>query len=433
MSKLKIDADMNGHVLNDKEKQTQKLIRKLIASQGRIHAFIIILLASAGQLMAQNKPFIDPMFGIVDLQAGQLRATSPNNNIIYDKGAINGAGAGEMDLQLDLYHPSGTGLPAKLPGVVLIHGGGFSSGNKEDYAMRTIAIEYARRGYIAVSIGYRLNGTQPDERNPSAAINDATKAVKWMIAQAVPGGFTERLMTDKIIIGGGSAGAITSLMQGCSNIEGARPKVILNFWGGLLDNAGNFIDATAPGSIIDASDPPIFTVHGTNDTVVEFENAVNLCAKLNQPEINIPYKLFTLAYKPHGPWSTVFSPRVDGKTILEHSLDFSYEHLDLGPVPPVAENLPQNKNLRIGFDSNGLVIHWKGVPGKSYDLLSNPTLDAPPNQWAIYSEMVTIGQTPPFNLIYSSIPSGGNSTVVVNPFTPPAESARFFAVRESNN
>ena len=119
MSELKIDADMNGHVLNDKEKQTQKLIRKLRASQGRIHAFIIILLASAGQLMAQNKPFVDPMFGIVDLQAGQLRATSPNNNIIYGKGAINGAGGGEMDLQLDLYHPSGTGLPAKLPGVVL--------------------------------------------------------------------------------------------------------------------------------------------------------------------------------------------------------------------------------------------------------------------------------------------------------------------------
>lgn len=42
------------------------------------------------------------------------------------------------------------------PGVVLVHGGGFSHGDKEE--MEDVAIEMATRGFVTVSINYRLTG-----------------------------------------------------------------------------------------------------------------------------------------------------------------------------------------------------------------------------------------------------------------------------------
>lgn len=37
-----------------------------------------------------------------------------------------------MNLKLDVYQPSRAGLPALLPGVIVIHGGAFTSGTKSD-------------------------------------------------------------------------------------------------------------------------------------------------------------------------------------------------------------------------------------------------------------------------------------------------------------
>lgn len=398
-------------------------MKKLILS------FVMI---AASHVMGQQTPFLDPMFSVVDVEGGQLKATSPNNNVVYGKGNINGAADGEMNLLLDLYYPTGPGLPAQLPGVVFIHGGGFTSGIKEDYAMQILAIEYAKRGYIAASIGYRLsgvNGVDPDEGNPAAAINDATKAIQWMISEAVPGGATERLMVDKIVIGGGSAGAITSLMQGCSNISEAQPKVILNFWGALLGNDFKFIDPTGPATPVDASDPPVFIVHGTKDTDVQFYNATNLCTRLDLPSVNVPYKLFTLANQPHAPWNTVFNIPVDGKTILQHSVDFCYGHLELGVVPPVADHAPVDNPVRIRYDNNQLVLLWKGQPGKVYDLLTNVELISPPSTWLAYSEVITGGEI----LTYSGIPAGGHGTVVMTPYNPPPGAMRFFVMRETSD
>lgn len=92
--------------------------------------FLSCFIITTGPIMAQQTPFLDPMFSVVDLENGQLSTTSSNNNIVYGTGLINGSAAGEMQLQLDLYHPTGTGLPARSPGVIFIHGGGFWSGSE---------------------------------------------------------------------------------------------------------------------------------------------------------------------------------------------------------------------------------------------------------------------------------------------------------------
>src|SRR6476661_6280377 len=82
--------------------------------------------------------------------------------------AVTGACAGKDDptrppvqagieyrsgLHLDLYRPV-RGI-APLRAVVLVHGGGFNSGDRADLAGLAEALAY--RGYLTVSIDYRLS------------------------------------------------------------------------------------------------------------------------------------------------------------------------------------------------------------------------------------------------------------------------------------
>src|SRR5229473_6261171 len=54
-------------------------------------------------------------------------------------------------LAMDVARPK---TPGKYPGVVLIHGGGFSSGKRDSYL--PMAIRLAQNGYVAAAVSYRL-------------------------------------------------------------------------------------------------------------------------------------------------------------------------------------------------------------------------------------------------------------------------------------
>ena len=152
--------------------------------------------------------FLDPDFAVV-----------VESDIVYATGAVRIPAVGEIDLVLDLYRPADTNLPPLRPGFVLIHGGGFTGGSKTSGSMVAFGNEYAQRGYVGVSINYRLVGDDPptedlarDPTNPqsvaaAAARVDAARAVEWMRANAV----TYRIDPDRIAVGGYSAGAITSM------------------------------------------------------------------------------------------------------------------------------------------------------------------------------------------------------------------------------
>ena len=112
---------------------------------------------------------------------------------------------GDRTLQLDLYlpaHPSG----APMPGVVFVHGGGWSSGVRENFA--PLAIRLAEHGYAAATISYRLS---PEAKYP-AAIQDARAAVRWMRANAARYGIDG----GRIAIGGASAGGQIASLAGVS-------------------------------------------------------------------------------------------------------------------------------------------------------------------------------------------------------------------------
>lgn len=125
---------------------------------------------------------------------------------------------GQMDtLYLDVYKPVGD-MNVKRPLIIWCFGGGFFTGDRDDFAV--ISDEMARRGYVSVTIDYRLGYVQPDLlpapfavddkellRAAYRAMQDAKGAIRFMKNRS------DRDSTDleEVFIGGASAGAIAAL------------------------------------------------------------------------------------------------------------------------------------------------------------------------------------------------------------------------------
>ncbi|BBB68684.1 hypothetical protein UNDYM_4431 [Undibacterium sp. YM2] len=115
-------------------------------------------------------------------------------------------------LQLDVFMPahsssSNSSSGAALPGIVLVHGGGWRSGTRDNLA--PMAIRLAERGYVATTISYRLSDTA---RYP-AAIHDVKAAIRWLRTHAVE----YQLDPTHIAVAGGSAGGQIAALVGVTN------------------------------------------------------------------------------------------------------------------------------------------------------------------------------------------------------------------------
>ncbi len=64
-------------------------------------------------------------------------------DVVLDR-AIDYASVAHGKLAMDVARPKS---PGRYPGIVLIHGGGFSGGNRESYL--SMAIRLAQNGYVA--------------------------------------------------------------------------------------------------------------------------------------------------------------------------------------------------------------------------------------------------------------------------------------------
>ena len=116
---------------------------------------------------------------------------------------------GDHDLQLDLFRPLHRDA-APLPAILFVHGGGWNSGLRSNFA--PMAIRMAERNYVAITLSYRLAW----EAQYPAAIHDVKAAVRWVRAHAASYGIDPA----RIAIAGGSAGGQIGSLVGVSN--GAR-------------------------------------------------------------------------------------------------------------------------------------------------------------------------------------------------------------------
>ncbi|UII34606.1 alpha/beta hydrolase [Fulvivirga ulvae] len=107
------------------------------------------------------------------------------------------------ELTVDVFYPAHKG-DKKYPGVLLIFGGGWSSGEKANQV--PMAQHLAAQGYVAVVPEYRLS---PEVPYP-AAVHDLKAAIRWMRAHAE----AYQLDTTKIATLGCSAGAQLATLLG---------------------------------------------------------------------------------------------------------------------------------------------------------------------------------------------------------------------------
>ncbi len=233
-----------------------------------------------------------------------------------------------MTLTLDMYRPAG-GTQRRRPAIVLVHGGSFVGGASTDSGVVKLAVAFAQRGYVAVSINYRLLGDKEkcgQEDPPSqtcvtavlAAQHDAQAAVRWLRANAA----RYRVDRSRIAIGGTSAGAGTALAvavnsgdPGSSGNPGYSSKV-----GAAVAISADFPHSLAP-SYFDPGDSPILMFNGTADPVVPFSSAVQTAADLYNAQVPVVFEALDGAG--HVPFSTY------GPLMISQSVYFCYYLLDL--------------------------------------------------------------------------------------------------------
>ena len=172
----------------------------------------LLVAVLAGCEYKTNVPVGDGPLRYRDEVFGTVTTTS---NLVY--GSAVGASGSAQDLKLDLYQPSGD-TNAKRPAIVWVHGGSFRTGSKTSAEIVDEAKTFAKKGFVTISIDYRLDPKGCSAGAPSAqcvtaiawAKEDAQAAVRWLRRYAS----TYKVDSTRIAIGGSSAGAITALNVG---------------------------------------------------------------------------------------------------------------------------------------------------------------------------------------------------------------------------
>ncbi|NBB88444.1 MAG: carboxylesterase family protein [Bacteroidetes bacterium] len=196
-----------------------------------------------------------------------------------------------IDLLMDIYAPDENELE-KRPVLVLAFGGSFTSGSRDDLIMPTLSRQYAAKGWVVASIDYRLFPSSMGSPDSLELIDANMKAVSDMKAavryfrQSADNGNPYRVDPDFIVVGGYSAGAFTGVHAAMIDENDVLPMgldAIIENNGGLLGNTGSVENQSYPSDIqgvlsfagavfdttlVDATDPPIASLHGLSDNTV---------------------------------------------------------------------------------------------------------------------------------------------------------------------
>ncbi len=139
----------------------------------------------------------------------QIKIVYPvtSNKIISNEDIVYKTVNTERSLHMDIYKPAKKG---KYPALVMIHGGGWRSGNKS--MERPMAQHIAENGFVTIAVEYRLSL----EAKYPAAVHDIKAAIRFLKDNAEK----YNIDTTKIAIEGESAGGhLAMLVAMTNNIE----------------------------------------------------------------------------------------------------------------------------------------------------------------------------------------------------------------------
>ena len=311
-------------------------------------------------------------------------------------------------MAMDIVRPK---VPGKYPGIVLIHGGGFSGGNRESYL--PMAIRLAQNGYVAATVSYRLT---PTYQFP-IPLYDVKAAVRFLRANSGKYGVDKEHMAAI----GVSAGATWAQMlavtrnmpqfegNGAAKGESSSVDCAISYFGRSdmrrayegSRNAGTALPMLLGGDRMHALDAhfraspinwvtpdsaPVLAIHGTRDQNVPFEQSVYLMERMRS--VGVESELETIAEAGHG------FKGADEERAFTRALDFLNRKLkpklletrrlmvnDHGPGGQILAiawpsgrilwTRNNNKATEVGVIANGNVLYIEDAKGVVTELDSN--------------------------------------------------------------
>jgi acetyl esterase/lipase len=228
-----------------------------------------------------------------------------------------------VELKMDLYQPERADAPSPL--VLLVHGGGWTGGDKRDGLNQLFTPALRARGYLVASINYRLS---PRHKFP-AHIEDVRCAVRYLRANA------ERYNLDPARVAGLGASAGGHLVALLGTVDETPPweagryldgypndssriQAVVDLFGPadldrLTQGSGHLLDKRifgvdqagdprlepfSPVNYITADDPPFLILHGEEDGLVPPEQSQVLYDQL--VAAGVPAELVIVGNAGHG-------------------------------------------------------------------------------------------------------------------------------------
>ncbi|MBI1789422.1 MAG: alpha/beta hydrolase [Acidobacteria bacterium] len=197
---------------------------------------------------------------------------------------------------LDVLQPK-TKQKGKRPGVLLIHGGGWTGGTKEQ-RVEYAALQWLWKGFVVANVEYRLAKAAP----APAAVSDVLEAARWFRGHA--GKY--KVDPNRIVATGDSAGGHLALMVAMTPKTAelgtpAKVAAVVDFYGiaDVNDQIGGpnqrayavtwvpeqpgretLARRVSPMTYIRRDLPPILAIHGDSDKTVPYEHSAKLVQAL---------------------------------------------------------------------------------------------------------------------------------------------------------
>ena len=235
--------------------------------------------------------------------------------------------------KLDVYKPVDVSQPT--PVVLVIHGGGWIEGTKEERVLEVMP--YLQMGFAAVNVEYRLGRVSL----APAAVEDCRCALHWVFANAKK----YNLDPSRVVLQGGSAGGHLALITGMltpeagfdrechtpdddiwradpgtgkdprvaaivnwfgitdvlDELHGANAKGYAVVWFGNQPSADDLAKRVSPINYVNSHVPPVVTIHGDKDELVPYSQSVRLHKALSAA--GVPNLLYTVVGGNHGGFS----------------------------------------------------------------------------------------------------------------------------------